>query len=521
VSVDATPPTAPAARADHPPAASDPRSGSVAGAADASGERLAPFATGPVLAIAAVVVVVMTVGAARYGYHRDELYYLWGGEHLDWGFVDHPPLVPLLARALDVVGGHTLVPLRLAAALVVGWLAVAGALIARELGGGRRAQILAGFAVAVAPATRGPELLFGTTAFDAAVWAAVLVLVVRLLRTGSTRSWLAIGLVVGIGLETKWSVLLLVVALVAGIVLSDRRALVRSPYAVLGGVVALVLWAPNLWWNAANGWPALEFQASVADEYGALDQRLLFVPMLLLLTGIVTVVVWGPGLVALVRGSLGSAFRPLGLAALVLVALVVLSGGKPYYVAPYLVVLFGAGAVVLDRVGGRRVRVATILLAVLAVLSVPALLPVLPPSALVAVEPINAELGEMVGWPALAHQVEEVARSLPDDEAAHAVVLTSNYGTAGAIDRMAPELTVHSAHNSLWYAGPPPATATTVITVGMRASRVEQFCGSVEQVGVIDNEAGDANDEHGGSILVCRDLARPWDQLWNELRHFE
>ena len=480
-----------------------------------------PFAVGPVLAIAAVTVAVMVVGSARYGYHRDELYYLWGGEHLDWGFVDHPPLVPLLARVLDLAGGHTLVPLRAAAAAVVGWLVVAGALIARELGGGRRAQALAAFAIAVTPATRAPEGLFGTTAFDAAVWAVLLLLAVRLLRTGRTRLWIAFGLVTGIGLETKWSVGLLVASFLVAVAVSDQRRLLRSPWLVVGGALAVALWLPNLWWNAANGWPALEFQRSVAEEHGTIDQRLLFLPMQLLLTGLATVVVWGPGLVGLVRGRLGERFRPVGYAAVILAAAVLVAGGKPYYVAPMYVALFAAGAVVVERAGAGRLRSCVVVLAVVGIVSVPATLPVLPPSALAVVEPINPELGEMVGWPELAATAEAAYADLPADERDDAIILTTNYGNAAAILRDAPDLPVYSGHNSLWFEGPPPTDATTVVAVGFRAAALDRFCSSVDEVAVFDNPAGDANDEHGRPVSICRGPARPWPQLWEELRHFE
>jgi 4-amino-4-deoxy-L-arabinose transferase-like glycosyltransferase len=497
----------------------------VASAPSPSGDgtdRVEPFAVRPVAAIAAVTVAVMVAGAARYGYHRDELYYLWGGEHLDWGYVDHPPLVPLLARVVDVASGGSLVALRLTAALVVAWLVVAGALIARELGGTRRAQLVAAFAIALTPATRAPEMLFGTTAFDAAVWAALLLVAARLLRTGRTRLWLGFGLVTGIGLETKWSVGVLAGSLVVGFALSNRRDLLRSPHLVAGGALALVLWAPNLWWNATNGWPALEFQRSVADEHGALDQRLLFLPMQLLLTGLVTVVVWGPGLVALLsRRSLGSRFRPLGLAVVIAVAAVFLAGGKPYYVAPLLVVLFAAGGVALDRGSDRRLRGSMVTIAIAAVVGIPLTLPVLPPSDLGLIEPVNPELGEMVGWPDLVATVRAAHGSLTEAERADAIVLTTNYGSAAAIWRDAPEVAVYSGHNSFWFEGPPPATARVVITVGYPTRILEQHCGSVRQVATVTNSAGLENGEHGRPVQVCTDPTAPWSEIWADLRHFE
>ncbi len=252
------------------------------------------------------------------------------------------------------------------------------------------------------------------------------------------------------------------------------------------------------------------------------DQRLLFLPMQLLLTGLVTVVVWGPGLAGLLaRRSLGARFRPLGIAAVAVVAVVFVSGGKPYYVAPIYVLLFAAGGVVLDRKGDRRVRGAVTTLAIAAVVTIPLTLPVLPASELGLIEPINPELGEMVGWPELAATAGGAFASLPDDVRSDAVILTTNYGNAAAIWRHDPDLPVYSAHNSFWLAGPPAATATTVVTVGYPDAVLERFCGSVRRVATVHNDAGLDNHEEGRAVQVCTDLTRSWPAVWDELRHLD
>lgn len=477
-----------------------------------------PFAAAPVVGVAAVVVAVLLALSTRYGFHRDELYYLWGGEHLDWGYVDHPPIVPLVARVADLAGGSTLFVLRLLAALVAGWLVIATALVARELGGTRRAQVMAAFAAACVPATRAPEILYGTTAADAAGWAVVLVVMARMLRTQDRRLWLWIGLATGIGLETKWSIGVLVVGFVAGLALTPQRRLLWSGWTVAGGAVALVLWAPNLWWNATHDWAFLEFQRNVGAANGTLDKRLLFVPMLVLLAGVAPIVVWGPGWMWLRR----TPFAPLAIASVVMAALVFLAGGKPYYLAPLLLPLLAAGAVALDQLGpagdGRR-RSAITILAVTAIVTVPLTLPVLPPSALGAIAPVNPEMGEMIGWPELVAETRGAFASLPANEQAHAVIVTSNYSSATALLRDAPELPAYSAHNSLWFEGPPPDTATTVVTVGYRLDALETWCADARQIGTVTNAAGLANMEADRPIYTCR-LARPWSETWPDLKHY-
>jgi hypothetical protein len=494
-------PTPPAARPDR----RDERTG------------LAPFAAGPVLALSAAIVAVLVAASTRYGFHRDEYYYLWGGEHLAWGFVDHPPLVPLVARLTDAVDGHTVVGLRAVAALIAGWLVVAGALIARELGGSRRAQVMAAFAVLCVPATRAPEALYGTTAADAAVWAVLLVLFTRLLRTRRPSLWLWIGLVTGIGLETKWLVLVLVPAMVLGLLLTDARRLLWSRWAFAGGAIAVALWVPNLIWNATHDWAFLEFQRSVADDNGGLGARLLFVPLVILLAGVSPIIVWWPGWRSLLRDT---RFRALGIAVIGVVAVVFLTGGKPYYVAPVFVPLLASGAVVLDHATAGRRRTAMWVLGITFLVTLPLTMPLLPASALDAVKPVNPELEEMVGWPELVTQTRAAFDAIPPDERAHTIILADNYGTADAITHDAPDLPVYSAQNSHWFYGPPPSSVTTVLAVGLRPSSMG-WCGATQPVGTIANDAGVDNKEHGRPITVCRGLTQPWPVIWDQLKAFD
>jgi len=483
-----------------------------------SGRRTAalePLATGPVFAIAAAVFAVHVALSTRYGFHRDEPYYLWGGDHLAWGYVDHPPLVPLLARGASLAGDHTLLALRTLAAAVAGWLVIAGALITRELGGGRRAQVLAAFAVACVPATRAPEILFGTTAGDAAVWAVVLVLFTRLLRTERTALWGWIGLTVGIGLETKWAVGILVAGLTFGLVLSPARRLLWTPWALVAAITALALWLPNLWWNATHDWAFLEFQREVGADNGTLDKRLLFFPLVVLLAGLAPIVVWLPGWAWLRR----SPFRPIAIAAVIIVLAVFVAGGKPYYVGPLLLPLLAAGAIVLDRGTATRRRTGVWVLAVTGLVTIPATLPALPARALDAIKPLNPEMGEMIGWPELVATTRQAYATLSPEEQRHAVILTSNYGSAAALRRGAPELPVASAHNDLWLEGPPPESATTVITVGYSPANLRTLCDAVTPIATITNEAGITNQEANRAVSRCTRDA-PWTSVWGALKHY-
>jgi hypothetical protein len=481
---------------------------------------LAPFATGAVLLVAGLTAVAMLVLTARYGYHRDEPYYLVSGARPAWGYVDHPPLVPMVMRLVDALSGHSLVGLRALSALLVGVGIAAGAFIARELGGDRRAQVVAAIVCALAPALRGPALVVGTTIFDGAIWCVLLVLYVRMLRTGSPRWWVAIGAVAGIGLLTKWTVLVLLAGMALGVVVDRRWDLARSGWLVLGAALALAIWTPNLVWNAQHDWATLAFNESIRDRYLSLGGRIEYVVGQLFISGVVSIMVWWPGL----RWLLGARderrwMRPLGIAVVTVLGLFFVSGGKFYYTGALYIAMLAAGSVVLVT-KPRRMRTALAVLAAAAVITLPLASPVLPASALGPVLPLQHELGEMVGWPEYVAQVQRVVADLPAEQRARTVVFTGNYGEAAFLERGAPELRVFSGHNSYWWWGPPPDDATAAVILGLREANVRRLCAEPRIVTRITNDAGIDNDEAGTPVWACDRLSAPWSQLWPGLRHY-
>jgi hypothetical protein len=506
-----------------PPGADDPAERPRAqppGAPDTGG-GLAPFATRPVLTIAAVTGLAMLVLSARYGYHRDEPYYLVGGARPAWGYVDHPPVVPVVMHLVDVLTGHTLVGLRALASVLTMVGVVAGALVARELGGDGRAQVLAAAVCALAPTLRGPNELVGTTGFDYAVWVVLLVLFARLLRTGAPRWWLPIGVVAGIGLETKWTVLVLLAGMALGVVVERRWDLLRSPWLLAGGAVALAAWIPNLVWNARHDWATIEFQQAVRDDNAGLGGRIEFVVGQLLISGIVTVIVWWPGLWWLLRADGPRRWaRTLGVTAVAVVGLLFVSGAKFYYAGPVYVMLLAAGCVVLAGAPDSRRRTALAVVALGALVSLPLTTPVLPTSALNAVIPVQKEVGEMVGWPDYVAQVRAVVAGLPPATRERTVVLTGSYAEAAFLERDAPELRVYSGHNSYWWWGPPPDTATGAVVVGYREAGARSICADPVAATRIANGAGIHNDEEGQPVWTCDRLVGPWSALWPGLKHY-
>jgi len=483
----------------------------------------------PVLAIAAGLVVLELAVAGRYGFHRDELYFLACARHLDWGYVDQPPLVPAMARLATAVLGPSVVGIRMLPALAGGAAVVFTALTARELGGGRRAQVLAALAAATSPEVLAAFHLLSTIAFDLFFWSAITLLVVRLLRTQDDRLWLAVGAVAGLGLMNKFNVAFLFVGLVAGLVLGGRGHMLRSRWLWVGAVLALVIWSPDLIWNARHDWAAFAMLRSLHQENSTLGASLVFIPAQLLVMGPVLVLLWFGGLRHLLRHHFA---RPLGLAYLVLLVLFAVTGAKPYYLAGMYFVLFAAGGAWAEgRLGARRpprgIRGWVALITAGGVLAVPLTLPILPVSAL-AEGPwegsINKDLSATVGWESLVGQIAKVSAALPAAARTHLVIFTGDYGAAGAVDLYGDRYGLPhaiSGHNSYWWWGPGGAgNGATTVAVDLPRPYLRTIFSEVIPAGGVANPDAVWSEERGDPIWICRGQKLTWAQAWPSARHY-
>ena len=475
-------------------------------------------------ALAGGMSLVLLAVANRYGYHRDELYFLRAGREPAFGYVDQPPFTPLLAHAMDRLFVGSLVGLRLPSALAAGLVVLLTGLIAREFGGGRGAQLLAAASIAVSSVLLAVGHLTSTATFDLLGWTALCWLGVRALRDGGV-VWIVVGAVAGVALLNKTLPVFLLAGVLVGVLLAGPRPALRSRWPWLGALLALALWAPNLVWQAAHGFPQLELSAAIAaGSSGTSEPWYLFVPYQLLLVSPLLVPMWVAGWWRLARDPALRPWRAFAVAYVLVAAVFLLSGGKPYYLAGLYPVLLAAGAAPVlgwARRGARRTR--TALLGAVLVLSLAAagflFLPLVPVDRLAAspVVEVNYDAGETVGWPAFAATLAQVRERVPAGE--RVAVLTRNYGEAGAVDHFLPALgPAHSGHNSYWTWGPPPEEATTLIVVGIPEERVRQWFARVELAARIDNGLGLDNDEQGAPVWLARDRLAPWAELWPRLR---
>jgi 4-amino-4-deoxy-L-arabinose transferase-like glycosyltransferase len=473
--------------------------------------------------LGAAVAAGLIVFAGGYGYHRDELYFLEAGRHLAWAYADQGPLTPLLAHLMDTLSPGSLTVFRVPSALMAGGTVFVTGLTAFELGASRRAQMIAAGCAAVASVVLVVGHLLSTTTFDLLAWSLVTWIVARVIRTGDERLLVAGGAVAGVALLNKPLIAFLLVALGAGVAAAGPRRLLRSRWLWAGVALAMLLWSPWLIWQAQHGWPQLDVSSSIAAGGSASSQpRWALLPFQLLLVSPVLAPVWIAGLVALLRGQRLRQFRLFALAWIFLVVVFLAAGGKPYYLAGLFPVLLAAGAIEtegwLGRGSPRRRRSLLWSMVVLSgLVSALIALPLLPAKQAGPVNAMNGDVGATIGWPDLTRTVADVYyRAGPG-----AVIFTSNYGEAGAIDRYGPALglpTAYSGHNAFGYWGPPPSRPGPVVAVGLDASELSHFRGC-RLAARIDNAAGVDNGEKGGPVERCSGTVGSWSAVWPKLRH--
>jgi hypothetical protein len=486
---------------------------------------LTPLARGPVGAAMVALAVVLTATSGRYGYARDELYFRM--LRPAWGYLDQPPLAPWLVRTLATTVADTPWAVRIPATLAATASVLVVMLITRELGGGRGAQTLCAWAYAFA----STPLLFGhvmlTATLDLVVWPAVVLLVMRALLRDQPAWWYAVGAVVGLSTYNKLLVALLLLALGAGLLLAGPRRVLWSPQLLGGVVLAVLVGAPNLLYQATHGWPQLAMGRALSAANGA-EVRVLMWPFLALLLGPPLVPVWCAGWVALARRPAWRPVRFLAVSFPVLLVLCAVAGGQVYYPVGLLVVLFAAGCVpvadLLSRSPGWWRPAVVAAVALNAVVSAVIALPLLPVTVLGAtpVPGLNQLAGDQVGWPTYVRGVAAVYDALPPSDRSRAVVVASNYGEAGALARYGPPLrlpAVYSGHNALYDAARPPETATVAVVVGGQLPSVRGVFASCTVMARMDNRLGVGNEEQGEPIAVCRHPVAAWATIWPRFRH--
>jgi hypothetical protein len=497
--------------------------------------------------ISAVVakIIIHIPGLFRYGYFRDELYFLDCARHLAWGYVDCAPLVAVYAKIALLLGG-SLPALRILPMLAGAGMVALTVLIARQLGGGAFAQAIAGLAILIAPVHLMINSILSMNSFEPLFWMGCVLILIRIIQGGDPRLWILFGVLAGLGLENKHSTLFFGAAVAIAVVATPLRRELARPWIWLGGAVALAIFAPNLIWQWQNGFPTLEDLQNVRAV--GKNVELAPIPFLLQQTLMMhpgNLPVWLAGLWFLLLGR-GRTFRAVGWIYVSLLVLLMALHAKDYYLAPAYPMLLAAGGVAIEtwntHISGARARssvraaIAGWLL-LLGAAFAPIALPLLSPANYVAyqqklglapqktevahVGPMPQLWGDQFGWPELVEEVAEIYWALPEEERSRTGIFASNYGEAGAINLFGPQhglppaICAHQTH-SMW--GPGDFAGDQLIWLQWSVESLERVCGSVELAGKHRHPWGMA--EENRPIHICRDLDPPLADLWPRLRHW-
>jgi hypothetical protein len=506
--------------------------------------KLRPPAIAALLGLPLAKCLLHIIFAPGYGYFRDEFYYLACTDHLAWGYVDHPPLSVLLLWIVRQTLGDSLFAIRLLPAIAGALTVLLTGLIARQLGGGRFAQTLAMLCTLIAPEYLSIDSVYSMNSFNVLIWTVSAYALVRVLKDDHPRWWLALGVVLGLGLLNKISVLWLGFGLAAGLVLA-RRELLRRPGPWMAGGVAALLFLPHVVWQIREGWPTIEFIRNATGEKMAAIAPMAFTVSQILNQHPLTLPVWLAGLVFLLSTRQGRPFRPLGISYVaVFLLLVVNQKSRTGYLAPAYSTLFAAGGVAVGRViEERRWRVVPRMLLITlflgGVLTAPLALPILPVQRYIAYAQALGEspsteekkevgalpqfFADMQGWEDMVAVVASAYRSLPAEEQAKVGIFASNYGEAGAIDLLGRRYSlpsVISGHNNYWLWGPRGYSGELMIMLTPSRTRLEERFESVQQMGTI--ECGHCMPyENHRPVFLCRRARVSLPELWPRLKHYD
>jgi dolichyl-phosphate-mannose-protein mannosyltransferase len=481
----------------------------------------------------------------RYGYFVDELYYLACSHHLDWGYVDQAPLIALVTWFERVTLGDSLHALRFLPALAAGCNALLAGLIAAELGARRYAQALACVAVIVAPLFLGLDNLLTMNAFEPLFWMGCALITIKIINGASPRLWLLFGLLAGIGLQNKHSMLFFGFALFVGLLLTPERRLLRSPWIWLGGIVAVVIFLPNLLWEIHRNFPTLELLRNVQRSGRNVSLSAVgFLAQQLLLMHPLSAPLWIAGLWYFFRDADGRRFRALGWTYVVILLCMLVLNGRVYYLAPAYPMLFAAGAVVFQRSFERwsltwlKPAYVAALLVAGALLAPFAYFPLLPVEGYIAYSkalhfgppkietheegPLPQIYADMYGWKEMAESVAGAYNKLSPEDKHRCAIFGQNYGQAGAIDFFGAKIGLPNAlsgHQSYYYWGPRGYTGECVLVLGDSAGVLEQKFDSVEKVATVYHPYSMPYQHF--DVFLCRGPRfGTLQQAWPKLKHW-
>jgi 4-amino-4-deoxy-L-arabinose transferase-like glycosyltransferase len=479
----------------------------------------------------------------NYGYFRDELYYIVAGQRLSYGYVDFPPAIAVLAALMNVIAGDSLVSIHIIPAIASSAIVVMAGLLAREFGGGARAQVLAAVATMFS-ASLAVGSIFSMDVLDMLWWTVLAYLLVRIIKKDNNdpKLWVLFGLVAGIGLMTKLTIAFFLLSLVVAILFTSKRSYLKSKWVWVAALIALLILSPYIIWNWQFGWPTVDFFIHHGGLNGSGPAS--FLGYQVLIAGILGLPLAIVGVFFFLRSKLGRSFAPLGIAFLILLVVFTLTNAKPYFLMGAYPVMFAGGALLVERASRGRMKIVwpTYLTAIILVgiVLAPVYAPVLPPQTYVkyygfftgAANGASAQatagafpqyLGDRFGWNTMTATVAQVYNNLPAQEKAEACILTENYGEASALivlgkgDGLPP---VISGHNNYYIWGPGSCSGAVLIIIGYTLNNFQTSFKNITVAAVITCSYC-MQTEDNLPVLVATGPLFSAKSAWPTLKHFD
>jgi len=444
---------------------------------------------------------VHMIFAGNYGYFRDELYYIVSGtQHLSLGYVDFPPFIAYVAAYLNLISKDSLISIHVVPALNEALLVFVTGMIARELGGGRKAQILAAFSTLVSLDLLAFGSIFTPDSFDSLWWSLLAYLIIRIVRRKEPKLWVVAGLVVGIGLLTKLTIFFFVAALfISFLAIPSSRKYLRSKWIVIGGLLSVAFILPMIYWNSINGWPMIQFYLQFRGDFSG-GGPLNFIYSQVAGISFLNVPIFLIGLYFYLRSEGGSQLRALGLSYIILFVFMTILDMKVYYLMPAYPMLYAGGALLIEKSSiskkgmfrwfGSKPFIACLI--IVAILLAPIVIPILSPSTMIrtyGTADYQTALADRYGWSLMVSNLSQAYNTLPDSVRSQACIFTSNYGEASAVNFFGKSLGLPEAisgHNNYYIWGPDSCMGQILITIGVSLSTVQQSYKNVSTLTTLD-----------------------------------
>ncbi|NJD76385.1 MAG: glycosyltransferase family 39 protein [Candidatus Methanoperedens sp.] len=502
--------------------------------------RTGPIAIAVYFALIKLLIHLFTNG--QYGYFRDELYFLESSEHLNWGYVDFPPLVALITKFTTTLLGTSLPAIRFLPAVAGALKVLSTGLIVKEFGGGRFAVALACLSVLIAPIYLGMDTVLTTNAFEPVFWIGTVYFIILAVNHSEPRFWLGAGVLAGLGIINKYLTLLFILGIFIGFLLTKERRFLSDRRFMAAGLIAFLIALPNIIWQYQHNWPMIEVMQNVA----ATGKNVMLSPLDFVISQIMilhpfTAPVWVAGLWFFFFHEQGKRYRMFGIAYMVILGVMLVTNSKVYYIQAYYPMLFAGGAVFWDKLWQGKHYTKWLKSTYLAILVIggaalaPMMLPVLsvddflsyqhalgietPKTEVGHVGPLPQWYGDMFGWSEMVETVAKVYNNLPPQERAKAAIAAVNYGEAGAIDFFGPGYGIPKAisgHQNYYLWGPRNYTGDVIILLGFPFELANQKCGGVEEAGKVGHPYAMAEEHY--TIFICRDYAL--QENWPEWKHW-